>query len=167
MDLQRRFIQRSCDDRSFGNNVFPRIVTQYDYNKLARHMNPELQEVIERAELEIKMPKLITRQWQHWDFPDKAIYITTKQYANYVGNEKTAEFLSRKVIAEIFPFKLGLSDAAVKKLIEMAGPRYNPKKKMIKITATERPNREMNTERIKWQVSQLIHQSRVLVGEVN
>ena len=79
MDLQRRFIQRSSDDRSFGNNVFLRIVTQYDYNKLARHMNPELQEVrtieatltcvlgthqnldqvIERSELEIKMPKLM------------------------------------------------------------------------------------------------------------
>eukprot|EP00960_Hanusia_phi_P075147 768379-Hanusia_phi.AAC.4 len=104
----------------------------------------------------------LTRQWQKWDFPDKAIYITTKQYANYVGSGKTAEFLSRKVIAEVYPWKLGVSEAAVNKMIEMVGPRYNAKKKMIKITATERPNREMNSERIKWQV----HCGLLLTGSV-
>lgn len=66
--------------------------------------------------------------------------------------------------AEFSPWKLGLSEDKVHKLIEIVGSRYMPNKKLVKLVAREMPSSDQNRERVLRQVAQLLHYSEVLAA---
>lgn len=69
-----------------------------------------------------------------------------------------------QVEAEFSPWKLGLSEDKVQKLIEIVGSRYTPGKKLVKLVAREMPSSDQNRERVLRQVAQLLHYSEVLAA---
>ena len=60
-----------------------------------------------------------------------------------------------QVEAEFSPWKLGLSDEAVHKLIDIVGPRYKASKKVVKLVAREMATSDLNRDRVLQQVPRL------------
>ena len=64
-----------------------------------------------------------------------------------------------KVVLEVYVKDLKLSDKAVDALIDIVGPRYNPNKKLLKLTCNKFDTRVENRNYLVWLLDSLLHEA--------
>lgn len=80
------------------------------------------------------------------------------RYTTYMGEEHPAE---SKVVVEFAPVDLGLSIIERNKLIKLAGPRYNPSKKIVKMSCEMFDHQAQNKRYLSDLVDRLVFEAKV------
>lgn len=80
------------------------------------------------------------------------------RYTTYMGEQHPAE---SKVVLEFAPIDLELTAVERSKLIKLAGPRYNPSKKIIKMSCEMFDHQAQNKRYLSDLVDKLLIEARV------
>lgn len=80
------------------------------------------------------------------------------RYTTYLGEKHPAE---SKVVVEFAPSQLPLTVPEQKKLIKLAGPRYNPQKRIVKMSCESFEYQAQNKRYLVDMVHKLMAEARV------
>jgi small subunit ribosomal protein S35 len=84
------------------------------------------------------------------------------RYTTYLGENHPAE---SKVVVEFAPHTIpGLSPVSVRKLIKLAGVRYNPDKRIVKMSCEQYEHQAQNKRHLQRLVNRLIKEAKVRLG---
>ena len=104
----------------------PEDLSSLAHRELEQHR--ELREMVRLAAWEMPLLSSLSKPFE----PPQKEQVLRWRYTTYMGEAHPA---SRKVVVTFNPFKLpDTSDQQIHKLLKLAGPRYNPTKKQIKMS---------------------------------
>ncbi|RKP15353.1 mitochondrial ribosomal subunit protein-domain-containing protein [Piptocephalis cylindrospora] len=103
----------------------------------------QAEEVVKYQELEEGEFPLLAQFAQPYQ-PPKESAILRIRTIDYLGEKHPLEY---KVVLQVSPSKLGLTPTQLHKFLILAGPRYDPIRKELKISSERYQNRTMN---LKW-----------------
>lgn len=83
------------------------------------------------------------------------------RFTTYMGEYHPAE---KKVVVEFSPEDFGLTEQQQLKLVKLAGVRYNPEKKIVKISCESFEHQAQNKRYLAEQVEKLLDEARVSIS---
>ena len=143
-------------DKDLGNYK-PEDLSSLAHRELEQHR--ELREMVRLAAWEMPLLASLARRFER---PAKE-HVLRWRYTTYMGEAHPA---ARKVVVTFNPFDLpDMTDAQTQKLLKLAGPRYNPTKRQVKISCESFETPAQNKRYLADTVNNLVAEAKDASGD--